>query len=234
MSQIPLSFWTLYNSDDSWLPFILPLLFWSSSWIYYRWILRKDYSKWYKILTLHHVVALTLAFLSLYWDDDAVFHERIGIFWSMPYFMIDILDCLYEGHLTYTLHGAISLGLGFCNYNIPLLLSLRMNSKAIFMESSSILLYQVKQNRNPALFALFAITFTLCRIVWIPVLGHQLLSAGLDWFDPILLVLGVFYGIQLHWWIKIIKILKDGASSTTKAHDESAESASPVKSKKEN
>ena len=231
LSQGASSFWKVFCTQDSFLPFVLSFVFWATCWIYYRWILRSDYSKWYKIHTLHHVVAITLGSLSLYFHDDAVFNERIGIFWSMPYFIVDIVDCLYMGHSTYILHGAICLGLGLCNYHVPLLFRLRMNSKAVFIESSSILLYQVKQNRNPVLFSFFALNYTLCRIVWIPIMGKQLLAEGLKWYHPIILVLGAFYGLQVHWWIKILKILKEGASSSTTTSAKTDEKRSQSKKK---
>jgi hypothetical protein len=211
VSQLGSSLWKVYNAENSLLPFAFPLCFWFLNWIYYRWVRCRDYSRWYAIHTFHHVTAITLGSMSLYYNDNAIFHERIGIFWSMPYFIVDILDCLYVGHMTYILHGAICLGLGLCNYNIPLLMRLRMNSKAVFIESSSILLYQVKQNRNPTLFVVFAMAYTACRIIWIPIMGKQLLDEGLTWNHPILLALMAFYGLQVHWWIKILKILFKGA-----------------------
>jgi TLC domain len=95
----------------------------------------------------------------------------------------------------------------------------RMNSKAVFIETSSILLNLVKQNRNPALFVMFAITFTVCRIFWIPVMGKELLDAGLEWKDPLILALVAFYGLQVHWWIKILKILWKGENDDDKKND---------------
>lgn len=88
-----------------------------------------------------------------------------------------------------------------------------MNSKAVFIETSSIILYQVKQNRNPTLFAVFAMTYTACRIVWIPIMGNELLEAGLKWTDPLILALMAFYALQIHWWIKILKIVWTGGKS---------------------
>lgn len=220
--QLCSSFWKNYNSEGSPLPFVFPFFFWLSNWIYYRWMQRLDFSRWYKIHTLHHTTAIVLGSLSLYINDNSIFHERIGILWSMPYFMVDILDCLYVGHLTYILHGAVCLGLGLCNYNVPLLMSLRMNSKAVFIESSSILLYQVKQNRNPALFVAFAVNYTICRIIWIPIMGKQLLAAGLAWNHPIMIALAAFYGLQIHWWIKILQILfKGGQDPQNNSSDDS-------------
>jgi hypothetical protein len=239
ISLLASSFWKAYNSEDSYLllPFLLPLAFWGSLWIYYRCILHQDYSRWYKVHTLHHMVAIVIGCLSLHLGDNAVFHERIGILWSMPYFIVDILDSIYNGHWAYIFHGGICLGLGLCNYHVPLLMQLRMNSKAVFIESSSILLYQVKQNRKPWLFGLFALNYTLCRIVWIPIMGKELLESGLDWYHPIIIALASFYALQVHWWIKILKILKDGSpdgpsSSNKKTKDTETDGGTDTKKEK--
>lgn len=210
------SFWfDVYNTDDSVWPFVVPAAIWMTCWLYY-WRAGKEFAKWYELHTFHHVGAILFGSLSLFFNDNSVFNERIGILWSMPYFMIDILDCGLKGHLTYIAHGAICLGLGLCNYNIPLLRELRMNSKASYIESSSILLYQCKKYRNPTLFFAFGILYTLCRIVWIPFMGNQLVEAGMPYHHPILLGLLVFYGLQVWWWIKIIKIAVVGAKDEEK------------------
>jgi hypothetical protein len=96
----------------------------------------------------------------------------------------------------------------------------RMNSKAVYIEMSSILLYQVKQRRNPTLFVIFALTYTVCRIFWIPVMGKELLDAGLEWKDPIIVALAIFYGLQVHWWIKILNILWKGGNDDDKKKEE--------------
>lgn len=235
--------WTAYNAEDSGLPFGISMLFWTSIWIYYRWLTQRDFARFYAIHTFHHIAAIVLACCSLHYQDNSIFHERIGIFFSMPYFIIDILDCLHQGHFLYIFHGAICLGLGLCNYRVPLLMQLRMNSKAVFIETSSILLYQVKQYRHPVLFGIFALTYTLCRIVWIPFMGKELLDHGMEWKDPIFLALIIFYGLQVHWWIKILQILINGGeskkketSSSTTANSTIAESTGdddPAKNKAE-
>jgi len=200
------TFWNEYTSENSRLPFLLPFSFFLSSWFLFRVIQKRDFARFYKIHTTHHVGALICACLSLYFQDNAIFHERIGILWSMSYFIIDIVDCLLMQHFTYIAHGVICLGLSWCNYTIPLHQTLRMNSKAAFIETSSIILYQVKQNRNPVLFGIFAIVYTLCRIVWIPFIMKELYDHDVGFTHPIQLALIAFYGLQVHWWIKIIKI----------------------------
>jgi hypothetical protein len=124
------------------------------------------------------------------------------------------------GHVLYIAHGAVCLLLGLCNYNVPLLRTLRMNSKASYIESSSIILYQVKQHRKPWLFVLFALTYTCCRILWIPVMMKQLVvDNGMEYTNIIFVLLVVFYVLQIHWWIKIIKIIWKGGGSDSEEEE---------------
>lgn len=212
------SFWKdYYTSDSAILPFLLPFFLWTSCWIYARLFDKKDFAKWYMIHTLHHVGAISQASISLYYQNDTLFHERIPILWSMSYFVIDIVDCLYMGHILYIAHGVVCLALGLANYNIPLLRQLRMNSKATYIETSSILLYQVKQHRKPWLFALFALTYTCCRILWIPCMMKELLDHGMEYTSFIFMLLVVFYLLQIHWYIKILKIVVTGGDKESGA-----------------
>jgi hypothetical protein len=214
------SFWrNHYTSNDAILPLLLPCLLWTSCWIYARIISKTDFAKWYNLHTLHHVGAITQASLSLYFQNDDIFHERIPILWSMSYFVIDIVDCFYMGHLLYIAHGVVCLCLGVANYNIPLLRELRMNSKATYIETSSILLYQVKQYRKPWLFLVFAITYTCCRILWIPYMMKELLDNGMKYTHIIFILLVIFYLLQIHWWIKILKILITGDRTDANSKD---------------
>jgi hypothetical protein len=209
-----------YTSDGAFLPFLLPFLLWASCWAYARIGKKKDFAKWYAIHTLHHVGAISQASISLYYQNDAIFHERIPILWSMSYFVIDIVDCLYMGHLLYIAHGAVCLALGVANYNIPLLRELRMNSKATYIETSSILLYQVKQYRKPWLFLIFAITYTCCRILWIPYMMKELLDHGMEKTHIIFVLLVLFYLLQIHWYIKILKIVITGGDKEAAGDDD--------------
>ena len=203
------------TSEDGILPLVIPSIMWFGCWAYYKYQ-GHDFARWYKLHTFHHIGAIVCGSISIFVDDDSIFNERIGILWSMPYFVVDILDCTLMGHFTYIAHGAICFGLGLCNYNIPLLRQLRMNSKASYIESSSIILYQVKQRRNAALFILFGVVYTLCRIVWIPIMANQLLEGGMDYYHPILIALFAFYLLQINWWIKIIKIALKGEAEGSK------------------
>jgi hypothetical protein len=202
-------FWNEYNTPDSISCFLLPFLFWFTCWFYCK---RNnfDYARWDSLHRVHHAFGIFQALLSLYLNDDAIFNERITILWSIPYFLIDIIDCIWERHFTYAIHAFLCLSLGITNYSRPLFRELRMNSKANFIETSTFVLHKAKQNRNPVVFCAFAFTFTCCRILWIPVMMHQLYQNGILWYDVSFLLLIGFYGLNLFWYSKIIGILLKG------------------------
>mmetsp|Transcript_623 Transcript_623/g.1480 ORF Transcript_623/g.1480 Transcript_623/m.1480 type:complete len:229 (-) Transcript_623:581-1267(-) len=211
ISQQLYYFWdNHYNDETQWWSFFLPMSFWTACWVRTKFITKSDFSRWWELHTFHHVIAITFASLSLYYNDDSIFNERNGILWSMSYFIIDIIECLSEGHILYVGHGLACVILGLANYNLPLHRSLRMNSKASYIETSSIVMYQVKRKREAWLFAIFAIVYTICRIIWIPIMAKDLLDNGMDLTHPVIMVLCLFYCLNIHWYIKIVKIAMEG------------------------
>jgi hypothetical protein len=58
---------------------------------------------------------------------------------------------------------------------------------------------------------LFAAVFTLCRIVWIPVLMRQLATAGLEYTDFRQGFLLGFYVLNWFWYSKILMIIYKAA-----------------------
>jgi hypothetical protein len=218
------SFWQAYNSEESWLPFYLPLCFWSACWLY-TYYYKLDYSKWSMLHGFHHVGAISQGLLSMYFNDNTIFNERITILWSIPYFIVDLFECAYRKHLTYSFHGLVCLILGICNYKFPLHRELRMNSKATLIETSSLLLYKAKESRDPVLFIMFAFVYTLCRIVWIPIMMKELLDHGVQWTDVTLILLTGFYALNWWWYLKILKILYKGLRGESVDHPKSSEAA---------
>jgi hypothetical protein len=225
MSAVVSSFWQVYNSEESWLPFYLPLAFWSACWLYSR-QQKFDYSKWAILHGFHHVGAISQGLISMYYNDNTIFNERITILWSIPYFIVDFADCVYRKHFTYTFHGLVCLVLGIMNYQTPLYRELRMNSKADLIETSSLLLYQTKKSRNPVLFFMFAFVYTLCRIVWIPIMMKELRDHGVQWTDVTLILLSGFYALNWWWYLKILKILYKGLRGESVDHPNTTKSSS--------
>jgi len=209
--QAAKDFWVnQYNVETNWYSFWIPLTFWTGTWLYAK-LSKKNFSKMEKIHLIHHVGAITLASLSLYFNDDSIVNERTTILWTSTYFIIDTIESLLMGHIAYILHGSFVLVLGYGNYNIPLLRSLRMNSKAQYIETSSLVLPYVKRYRKPWLFLIFALVFTMCRIIWVPFMMKDLLNNGMEASHPIFICVGLFYCLNIHWYIKIIKIAVKGS-----------------------
>jgi hypothetical protein len=115
------------NAPDSWIPFFVPLFGWFFAWCCApRWS-GIPFHQWLAIHSIHHWVALLLASISLYFNDDTVFNERMGILFSLSYFVVEALDSIYNRNGAYTLHALLCLILGVSNYRMPILRELRMN-----------------------------------------------------------------------------------------------------------
>ena len=205
--------WTAYNAEDSFLPFYCPLCIWISTFLYCYVPLhntknkRPTFHRWYSLHNFHNFGAIFLGLTSMYLNNDQIFSERIPILWSIGYFCIDLLDCAYRWDGVYLAHAIFCLVLGISNYTTPLSRQLRMNSKAALCELSNPFMHLAKRTRTPWHFAIFALVFTACRIVWIPFLMMQLIHHGMERTDPRLACLGAFYMLNVFWWYKIVKII---------------------------
>lgn len=148
-------------------------------------------------------------------NDDDRFNERIPILWSIAYFLVDLFDCVWRLDRDYTIHAVFCLILGYFNYATPTLRRLRMNSKATLCETSNPFMHVAKHTRKPVHFLLFAFVYTFCRVLWIPVMVKQLMDADYALTNPIQIALLGFYGLNLFWYAKIIRILFEGAKGKT-------------------
>jgi len=212
--------WNAYNAEDSFLPLYLPLVIWIGAYLVsgtVAGIYPVKFDKWAALHNLHNVGAFTLGIVSLYFGDDTTFGERIPILWSIGYFVVDLWDCLLRGDVAYTTHATICLALGYGNYSSPQCRALRMNSKATLCELSNPFLAVSRKTRKPLHFAVFALVFTCCRILWIPCLVYQLrVVAGMEWTNPRLLGVCGFYCLNLYWYFKILRVLfVEGAHGKT-------------------
>lgn len=211
-----------YNVETNWYALWLPLGFWLGCWLYAK-KTEKDFGRWVALHAVHNIVAIIFGSISLYYNDDSIFNERVGQLWSIAYFIIETIDQLLEGHVLYIFHGMIALLLGLANYNVPLCRVLRMNSKASFIEASSIILPFAKRYRIPWLFLTFAAVYTVCRIIWVPIMIKELLDNGMDISHPAMIGLFAFYCLNIHWYIKIIKITIKGSPRPEKKEDKAKE-----------
>jgi len=216
------SFWKNYNSEKSWVPFAVPFSFFFCCFLYSK-KQGFEFTKWSGLHFFHNLIAVCIASISIYFNDNSIFNERISILWSISYFIIDGSDCLLTGNVDFALHGVLALFLGCCNYQRPLLRQLRMNSKAHFCEISTLVLPFAKKTRNPIIFGIFGLLFTLCRVIWIPIMFKELYDNGMEIYDISIIVLAVFYCLNLYWWYKIIMICLNGGESEKKKSEKKDE-----------
>jgi len=214
MKTLLIEFWDSYNSEESFLPLYVPLFLWISSYAYCR-ANGKEFYRWLRLHNTHNFGAILLGLTSMYFNDDEIFTERIPILWSIGYFVVDLVDCGLRMDITYGFHAIMCLFLGLANYHVPICRELRMNSKASLLEISNPFMHLCKKTRKPLHFAIFALVFTLCRIVWMPVLMFQLHSAGVAFTNPIQIGLALFYGLNWYWYYKILRIVFEGTSGDT-------------------
>jgi hypothetical protein len=211
--------WQAFNSEDSWLPFLIPLMIWTGTLVYCNLpskTPRPNWGDWLFVHELHNFIII-IGWISLYFDDDSIFNERIGILWSLSYFIVDFLYFMSKFDAPNTLHAALCLMLGFANYRIPLLRTLRMNSRAAQCELSTPFLHVSRETRKPLHFVLFAIAFTLCRMLYIPVaLIMPNRQRGMEWTHWVMVALVAFYGLNCFWYIKILRILITGGKKAKK------------------
>lgn len=211
--------WETFNSNDSWLPFILPSSIWCGGFIYCYWpssSKRPEFHNWQAYHNLHNFGGMAIALLSLYFGDDSVFNERISILWTLGYFLVDLLDCLWRRDVAFSLHAIFCIVLGTGCYTSPVFRLLRINSKALLCELSSPFLHIAKRTRTPLHFLMFALVFMLCRVLWLPYFLSELRHHNLSWYDFRVYFLLLFYGLNLYWFYKIVRIIMRNDKGNTK------------------
>ena len=214
--------WQAYNAETSYGPFLLPLSVWIAMYTWGKWH-DVHFHKWLFMQNLHNISAVVLGLLSLYYDQNDILNERTCILFNLSYFTLDFIDCLVRKDMAYTAHAFFCLALGVCNYTTPTLRTLRMNSKACLFEVSSPFLHVAQRTHNPKHFALFVAVFTVCRMIWIPILCAQLYRAGhLPLTDFRQFLLYGFYTLNCYWYYKMIRIVTGAVkkSSTTSSQTE--------------
>ena len=215
-----ISFWETFNSEESFLPFFLPLMAWLTMYFVGR---SKGllFHEWLFMQNLHNIGCIVLSAISLYFNDDSIFNERITILFSLSYFVLDFVDCLIRLDYAYTAHAFFCLTLGVGNYITPICRILRTNSKASMVEISSPFLHMAKTTRKPWHFLLFVIVFTCCRMIWLPIMMKQLHDGGLPFMQDIRQILMVgFYCLNLFWYYKMVRIVVTGGRKDSKKKEQ--------------
>lgn len=209
-----------FNTEDSWLPYLIPLSLFCSALVYCITSHKRPFHKWVEVHNFHNIGTMILASISLYFSDDSIMRERNTILFSLSYFTADIVDCAWRLDYGYSIHAMLALCIGTLFLNTPACVEGRLISKCCFCELSSPFLFHVKKTKEPRDFVIFAIVFTLCRIVWIPFILKSMHDSGVDWKDLQMLFVMAMYVLNLYWYSKIINILISGKGPKQKAEEE--------------
>mmetsp|Transcript_14837 Transcript_14837/g.19419 ORF Transcript_14837/g.19419 Transcript_14837/m.19419 type:complete len:232 (+) Transcript_14837:101-796(+) len=205
--------WNAVNGPDTYLPLYLSLTLFMSGYLYCL-VVGKRFNKFAAMHHIHNFGVIILGFTGLYFDDNSVLRERTTGLFTCGYFIVDLVENATNLDLPYTLHAIACLIVAPINFTDPIFLKLRMESKATMMELSSPFLHLSQYTRKPLHFVMFFLVFTGCRIIWLPVLMRQLYLNGLPLSDPKQMFIVAFYGLNLFWYSKIVRILIQGREPT--------------------
>lgn len=185
------------------------LFFWASIWFGTKIVASKkeDHFDNAYVSTLNVSVGMTIAVLSLYFDDEEILLESTTISWFAAFFIMDLVDCINRRDIVFTIHAILSLGL--CRINMtPKYYNLRMASQGSFAELSTPFLWRWKNTKAKTDFHIFGVIFFFCRLVWVPVFITKA-SRLIKIDDLVLYISGAFYLLQLGFFVKIIQILSN-------------------------
>jgi len=151
------------------------------------------------ISNLHSVPLVILATASL-WE---LIPESVPIAFSVGFFVVDFVDCAVRGDIMFLIHSVISLALNLMSGLSGVHRQLRSTSKGFFAEVSTPFLNQWKKTKTKRDFIIFFISFTLCRIIWVPFFLYKTYAIYLKRTDFILYPSILFVMLQLAWYVKM-------------------------------
>ena len=196
------------NSPDRWEPFYVMLMFWITMFLYcYLPIHPPDkkvvFHQWTGLHNFFNSTVILMGLVSLYYNDDEIFSERMTCLWILSYFSVDLVDCVWRLDVAFTIHAVLCVLLGYINFTNPLCYALRINSKSAMFEISTPFMHYARSVKKPLPFLVFGILFFACRIAWIPVIGWGLLKNGLPPFGIMAIFSYAFYTLNLYWFYKV-------------------------------
>ena len=194
--------------DEIPIQFYVFLTFWLSAWIASRIYAPTDeghFSNNGLLLSFNHVTGMTIAIISLYFNDEKIFMEANCVLWFTSFFIVDFLDCLHRKDVVYTFHAIFSLILCrlICK---PRFYNLRLASLGSFVELSSLFLWRWKKTKKKSDFQLFAFVFFVCRFVWPPIVILRT-SRIVDLGSTEYIMIGAYFLMQSGFFYKIVNVL---------------------------
>lgn len=174
----------------------------------------------------HAYTLLALSALSLYYDNNAIFSERIPTFFTLSYFAVDLMDCVIRKDGVFVIHALLALGIcASCNASSLHHDVLRTVSRGAWVELSTPALHRWYATKKKRDYALYFGLFTACRMIWIPRLLFKIQQACTNRW---LWMLGAcLYILQIAWYVNMIKIfwrydeeMAKGSSDNTNGNQE--------------
>ena len=119
-----------FGSEDSLIPFFGPLALWVGMYTYSH-VKGTSYQDWPVPHNTHHLFGMIFATLSIICDNEEIFPERIGVLWTLSFFVIDFIDCVRVMHTAYLFHAVCVLFLRWVCFLIVFVPELEMKSKVL-------------------------------------------------------------------------------------------------------
>mmetsp|Transcript_37614 Transcript_37614/g.78793 ORF Transcript_37614/g.78793 Transcript_37614/m.78793 type:complete len:232 (-) Transcript_37614:175-870(-) len=152
------------------------------------------------ISNLHSVPLCILAFLSL----QEVISESVPLWWSVSFFVVDLVDTIVRRDVMFAVHAVISLMLNLLGGASARHRVLRSLSKGFFTEASTPFLNHWKKSKSYTSFLLLFLVFTSCRMIWVPYFLYNTYAIHLKGeYDFVFYPSVLFYILQCLWYGKM-------------------------------
>jgi hypothetical protein len=154
------------------------------------------------ISNIHALVGITLAVISIYFNDESEFSEMQVLAWCTGYFMADLLDCIVRKDTIFLLHAVVGFSLlGSCSMS-PFY-EVRAASRGYFVELSNFFYNHWKTTKTRGDFRNFLLCFFFCRIVYTPIFLKRLNVNGDVLGNKFAVIASIaFYAMNFIWFCK--------------------------------
>ena len=168
-----------------------------------------------RVSNMHNFFGMSLAAMSLYFNDESLFKEINVLSWCTGYFVADIIDCIVRKDVMFFIHAVIGFALLHSCSTSPFY-ELRAGSRGYFVELSSPFYQKWKRTKSKADLRNFLTLFFLCRLVWSPIFLWKV-NASQNVFA--LAASAAFYILNFLWFGKGVSIFlnyKEGGREASK------------------
>ena len=169
----------------------------------------------------HCFVGITLAFLDIYFNDDAIFSTTTLIAWDTGWFVVDLIDCFVRGDAMFFAHAIVGFFL-LRTCSLSPFYELKAASKGYVVELNVPFMNRWKTTKTKADFRNFMAATFLFRIVYTPIFLNGINTDGNGAIVNnkfAILSSAAFYLMNVIWFYKgvIMYVNYDEQKATSKA-----------------